>query len=56
MTAAVAAGADVLLVGSTVRDDPALRAATQAALDAGVPVVAAAGDGDDPSLAFPGCL
>ena len=56
MTAAVKAGATVLLVGSAVQDDPALRDATQAALIAGVPVVAAAGDGDDPSLAFPGRL
>jgi len=53
MTAAVKAGATVLLVGSAVRDDPALQQATQAALVAGVPVVAAAGDGDDPALAFP---
>ena len=53
MTAAVKAGATVLLVGSAVRDDPALQQATQAAIVAGVPVVAAAGDGDDPSLAFP---
>ena len=53
MTKAVAAGASVLLVGPAGRDDPALRAATQAALDAGIPVVAAAGDGDGESLAFP---
>ena len=53
MTRAVAAGASVVLVGSAVRDDPALQAATQAALAAGIPVVAAAGDGDDRALAFP---
>ncbi len=53
MTAAVAAGASVLLVGSAVADDPLLQAATQVALQAGIPVVAAAGDGNDESLAYP---
>ncbi|MET0965918.1 MAG: S8 family serine peptidase [Nakamurella sp.] len=53
LDAAVAAGATVALVGSAVRDDPALLGATVAALDAGVAVVAAAGDGDDQALAFP---
>ena len=42
----------VVLVGTAVRDDPALQVAT-AALDAGVAVVAAAGDGDDQALSFP---
>ena len=53
ITAAVDAGAQVVLVGAAVRDDPALSAATAAALESGVSVVAAAGDGDDPALAFP---
>ncbi|MET0863747.1 MAG: S8 family serine peptidase, partial [Nakamurella sp.] len=53
MDAAVAGGATVLLVAAAVRDDPALQTATQAALNAGVPVIAAAGDGDDQALAFP---
>ena len=53
ITAAVDAGAQVVLVGAAVRDDPALSAATAAALKSGVSVVAAAGDGDDPALAFP---
>jgi hypothetical protein len=53
ITAAVDAGAQVVLVGAAVRDDPALSAATVAALKSGVSVVAAAGDGDDPALAFP---
>ena len=43
----------MVLVGAAVRDDPALSAATAAALESGVSVVAAAGDGDDPALAFP---
>ena len=43
----------VVLVGTAVRDDPALQVATAAALDAGVAVVAAAGDGDDQALSFP---
>ena len=53
ITAAVDAGAQVVLVGAAVKDDPALSAATASALAAGVSVVAAAGDGDDPQLAFP---
>ena len=53
MTDALAAGATVLLVAGAVPDDPALLAVTQAALNAGVPVVAAAGDGEDRTAAFP---
>jgi hypothetical protein len=51
--AAVTGGATVVLVAGTVRDDPALQTATRSALAAGVPVIAAAGEGDDQQLAFP---